>query len=403
MSIAELAIRTSALTQRVWLPNLRMNTGTILQSTDSSIALVHDYLLVLRGAERSFAAMADLYPDAPLYTLLYDERGTRERFANRSVTTSFLQRLGIRQEGFRKLLPLYPIAAERLPISGYDVVLSSSSAFAHGVRIGSDSIHVCYCYTPLRYAWFEQERALAEVPRPLRPALRATLARSRRWDRRVSERVTRYVAISKLSAERIARYLQRDAEIVYPPVEIDRFSPSTPEDFFLIVCELVRHKQVDVALEAARRAGKRVVVVGSGPDRERLKQQYADVATFEGRLNDDELARLYPRALAQIVPNVEEFGITAVEAQAAGRPVLAADGGGARETVVDNETGLFFPLGDISATAEAMREVNWTGFDQNRCRKQAEKFSVRVFQEGVVEQLRRAGADVPQLYTDNDV
>lgn len=341
--------------------------------------------------------MADRYPDAPVYTLLYDEVGTRRRFANHSVTPSFLQRLGVRQDDFRKLLPLFPFAAERLPVAEYDVVLSSSSAFAHGVRVGPGAIHVCYCYTPLRYAWFEQERALAEVSSLLRPALRAILARSRRWDRRVSEGVTRYVAISKLSAERIARYLQRDAEIVYPPVEIDRFSPSTPEDFFLIVCELVRHKQVDMALEAARRVGKRVVVVGSGPDRERLEQQYADVATFEGRLDDEELARLYARALAQVIPNVEEFGITAVEAQAAGRPVLAADGGGARETVVDNETGLFFPPGDVVSIAEAMREVNWNAFDVSRCRKQAEKFSIQAFQGGIVEQLRRAGVHALDL------
>jgi glycosyltransferase involved in cell wall biosynthesis len=374
-----------------------MHEATLSRGAHSSIALVHDYLLVLRGAERSFAAMADLYPDAPLYTLLYDEVGTRKRFASHSVTPSFLQRLGVRQDGFRKLLPLFPFAVERLPVSKYDVVLSSSSAFAHGVRVGPGALHVCYCYTPLRYAWFEQERALAEVSPALRPALKAALARSRQWDRRVSKYVTRYVAISKLSAERIARYLQREAEIVYPPVEIDRFSSSTPEDFFLIVCELVRHKQVDVALEAARRVGKRVVVVGMGPDRERLKQQYADVATFEGRLDDDELARLYARALAQVIPNVEEFGITAVEAQAAGRPVLAADGGGARETVIDNKTGLFFPPGDISAIAEAMREVEWTGFDPDRCREQAEKFSVQTFQKGIIEQLRRAGVRDPAL------
>jgi glycosyltransferase involved in cell wall biosynthesis len=374
-----------------------MHAARISPDADSSIALVHDYLLVLRGAERSFAAMADRYPDAPIYTLLYDEAGTRGRFADHLVTSSFLQRLGVRQDGFRKLLPLFPLAVERLPVSEYDVVLSSSSAFAHGVRVGAEAIHVCYCYTPLRYAWFEQERALAEISPVLRPALRAALARSRRWDRRVSQRVTRYVAISKLSAERIARYLHRDAEIVYPPVEIERFSSSAPEDFFLIVCELVRHKQVDVALEAARRAGKRVIVVGTGPDRERLEQQYADVATFEGRLEDDELTRLYSRALAQVIPNVEEFGITAVEAQAAGRPVLAADAGGARETVIGDETGLFFPPGDIAAIAEAMREVDWTAFDSSRCRRQAEKFSVKAFQEGIVEQLHRAGAPAPCL------
>jgi glycosyltransferase involved in cell wall biosynthesis len=359
----------------------------------NTIGLVHDYLLVLRGAERSFAAMADRFPGAPLYTLLYDEQGTNGRFADHAVTTSYLQRLTLRQEGFRKLLPLFPGAAERLPVSGCDVVLSSSSAFAHGVRARPDAIHVCYCYTPLRYAWFEQERALAEVSGPLRPLLRATLAHCRSWDRRVSKRVTRYVAISELSRERIARYLGREAEVVYPPVEIDRFTPGQPEDFFLVVCELVRHKQVDVALEAARRAGVRVVVVGSGPERERLSALYADVARFEGRLGDDELAALYARALAVLIPNVEEFGITAVEAQAAGRPVLAADAGGARETVVSGVTGMHFAPGDVNAIAEAMREIDWTRFDAHRCRAQAERFSVSAFQDGLVEQLRRAGVD----------
>ncbi len=360
----------------------------------TTTGLVHDYLLVLRGAERSFAAMADRFPDAPLYTLLYDEAGTKGRFAGRPITTSYLQRLTIRQDGFRKLLPLFPGAAERLPVGDCDVVLSSSSAFAHGVKAGPDAVHVCYCYTPLRYAWFEQERALAEVRAPLRPLLRATLARCRSWDRRVSQRVTRYVAISELSRERIARYLERDAEIVYPPVEIDRFTPGQPEDFFLIVCELVRHKQVDVALEAARRAGASVVVVGSGPDHERLATQYGDVARFVGRLDDHEIAALYARALAVLIPNVEEFGMTAVEAQASGRPVLAADAGGARETVIPGVTGTLFAPGSIDAAAEAMREVDWTRFDTRRCRAQAERFSVPAFQDGIVEQLRRAGASV---------
>lgn len=360
----------------------------------TAIGLVHDYLLVLRGAERSFAAMADRFPAAPLYTLLYDAQGTHGRFSGHPITTSYLQRLTIRQQGFRKLLPLFAGAVERLPVSECDVVLSSSSAFAHGVRARPDATHVCYCYTPLRYAWFEQERALAEVGAPLRPLLRATLARCRSWDRRVSKRVTRYVAISELSRERIARYLGRDAEVVHPPVEVDRFTPGEPEDFFLVVCELVRHKQVDVALEAARRAGVRVVVVGAGPERERLGALYGDVAHFEGRLGDDELAALYPRALALLIPNVEEFGITAVEAQAAGRPVLAAGAGGARETVVSGVTGAHFAPGVVDEIAQAMRDVDWTRFDAQRCRAQAERFSVGAFQDAIVEQLRRAGGDV---------
>lgn len=369
------------------------------------IGLVHDYLLVLRGAERSFAAMADRFPGAPLYTLLYDEDGTQGRFADHAITTSYLQRLRIGQDGFRRLLPLFARAAERLPVSECDVVLSSSSAFAHGVHARRDAIHVCYCYTPLRYAWFEQERALSEVNAALRPVLRATLARCRSWDRRVSQDVTRYVAISELSRKRIAKYLERDAEVVYPPVEIDRFAPGDVEDFFLVVCELVRHKQVEVALQAARRAGATVVVVGSGPDSDRLRGLYSDVARFEGRLSDEDLAALYARALAVLIPNVEEFGITAVEAQASGRPVLAADAGGARETVIPGVTGTLFEAGNVDALAEAMRHVDWTRFDPVRCRAQAERFSVRAFQDGIVEQMRRAGAVVDDrtLPSDADV
>ncbi len=357
----------------------------------TSVGLVHDYLLVLRGAERSFAAIADSYPGAPIYTLLYDEQGTSGRFAGHEVTTSYLQRLGVRQDGFRRLLPLFPHAIGRLPTDGHDVIVSSSSAFAHGVPTGSSAAHICYCYTPFRYAWFEEDRALAEVPAILRAPLRAALARSRSWDRKVSRDVTRYVAISELSRERIARYLKRDSEIVHPPVETTRFTPGEPEDEFLVVCELVRHKRVDVALAAAAKAGVRVKVVGSGPDRERLESQYGGhVASFLGRVGDDELVELHARSLALLLPNVEEFGIAAVEAQAAGRPVLAADAGGARETVLEGETGVRVPTDDVDAFSEALRHTDWRAFDPARCVSQADTFSVAAFQRRMLEQVERA-------------
>jgi len=357
-----------------------------------SVALAHDYLLVMRGAERTFAAMADCYPQAPIYTLLYDERTTGERFAGHPITTSRLQRLGIRQEGFRRLLPLFPAAAERLPVGEHDVVVSSSSAFAHGVRHRADAVHVCYCHSPFRYAWFEQERALRETPRPLHWALRGALARSRRWDRRAATRVTRYIANSELSKERIARYLERDSVVIHPPVEIERFSVGTPQDRFLIVCELVRHKRVDVALRAARRAGRKVRVVGVGPELERLRAEFSDTAEFLGRVDDGPLAELHREALATIVPNVEEFGIVAVEAQASGRPVLAVDAGGTRETVVDGETGVLVPPDDEDALAEAMRETDWTAFSPARARAQAERFSTAVFQRRLVAEVDRVVA-----------
>jgi Glycosyltransferase Family 4 len=173
------------------------------------VALAHDYLLVMRGAERTFAAIADLYNDAPIFTLLYDEAGTSERFAGRSITTSPLQRLGAGQSSFRRLLPLYPWAVERLRPSECDVVLSSSSAFAHGIQVPEGAVHICYCHAPFRYAWYEEARALHETSAPLRPLLRLQLRRMRKWDLRASQRVDAYIANSQLTHERIKRYYDR--------------------------------------------------------------------------------------------------------------------------------------------------------------------------------------------------
>ena len=347
----------------------------------SSTALVHDYLLVMRGAERTFAAISDCWPDAPIFTLLYDRDGTNGAFAARSIHTSYLQRLPLRQSSFRLMLPLFPRAAERLPVSEYDLVVSSTSAFAHGVIARPEAMHVAYCYTPLRYAWHERERGLAEAPRALRPALGRILERVRAWDLAAARRVTHYIAISELSRQRIQDFYGRDATIVHPPVAVERFSVGEPEDFFLVVSELVRHKRIDNALAAARRAGKPIKVVGGGPELSRLRREYGDRATFLGRRSDSELADLSQRAIALVVPNVEEFGIAAVEAQAAGRPVLAADAGGARETVVPGQTGVLVPPEDIDALAEGMAETDWGGFDPQAIRQHARRFSTEAFKQ----------------------
>jgi len=343
------------------------------------VALVHDYLLVMRGAERTFAAIAELYARAPIFTLLYDERGTSGRFSGRAITTSPLGRLGVGQENFRRLLPLYPWAVERLHLPSSDVVLSSSSAFAHGVRVPEGAVHICYCYTPFRYAWYEEERALGETPRPLRPLLRSQLRRIRRWDLAASHRVDAYVAISELSRERIKRYYGRDAPVIHPPVETQRFSPGTPGESLLVVSEIVRHKRLHVALEAARRAHAPIQVVGSGPDHAALSHAYPE-AEFLGRASDEELALLYASARAVVLPSMEEFGITAVEAQAAGRPVIAARAGGAIETVLDGETGRLATLDDVDSFARAIDTIDDLDFDPARAVANAERFSVAAFQ-----------------------
>src|SRR5271165_580235 len=352
------------------------------------VVLVHDYLLVMRGAERTFAAIAELYEAAPIFTLLYDELGTDGRFAGHSLTTSPLQRLGVGQSNFRRLLALYPWAIGRLALPTCEVVLSSSSAFAHGVRVPSGAVHVCYCYTPFRYAWYEEDRALEEVAPALRGLLRRELARIRRWDLAASRRVDAYIAISELSRERIKRYYGRDSVVIHPPVETQRFQPGEPGESLLVVSELVRHKRLDVALEAARRARMPIRVVGSGPDSAALSSAYPE-AEFLGRASDEELAELYAGARAVVMPSMEEFGIVAVEAQAAGRPVIAAAAGGALETVLDGQTGRLARLGDVESIVQAMRSLDSLAFDPARAVANAERFSVATFKRRLSEEVER--------------
>ena len=254
------------------------------------------------------------------------------RFASREVHTSYLQRLGVRQRGFRRLLPLYPRAVERLPVSGHDVVLSSSSAFAHGVRPKRRRRSTSVTATArsgthgTRTSW-RCERRPPSRGRWCGACWTASAAGTSGGGRRV----THYIANSEITRERIHACYGRDANVIHPPVEIGWLEPGTPEDFFLVVTELAPHKRVHIALEAARLAGKRIKVVGAGPELARLRSTFGDSAEFLGRVSrPSELARLYPRALALVVPNVEEFGIAAVEAQAAGRPVVAVDAGGTR-------------------------------------------------------------------------
>jgi glycosyltransferase involved in cell wall biosynthesis len=361
---------------------------THIDTAREDVVLAHDYLLVMRGAERTFAALAEEYRDAPIFTLLYDEPGTLGRFAGRSITTSLLQHLGAGQATFRRLLPLYPLAVERLKLPAAEVVLSSSSAFAHGIHVPQGAVHVCYCHAPFRYAWYEQARALSEVAPPLRPLMRLLLARMRRWDLSASARVDSYVANSRLTSERIKRFYRRDSTIIHPPVETHRFAPGEPGDWLLVVSELVRHKRVHVALEAAKRAGAPIRIVGSGPEYAALSAAYPQ-AQFLGRAGDEEIAELYAGARAVVVPSMEEFGITAVEAQAAGRPVIAVAAGGALETVIEGQTGRLAALDDVESFAQAIRGIDELEFDPARAAENATRFSVAEFRRRISLHVKR--------------
>jgi glycosyltransferase involved in cell wall biosynthesis len=371
-----------------------------IEEQNRGVALVHDYLVFLRGAERTFAAIAGLWPDAPIYTVAYSNRATEGRFAGREIHSSWLRWLRPRRPTLPFLLPLYRRAVEGLDLAGHPLVVSSSFSFAHGVRADPAAVHVCYCHTPFRYAWHEREAALAGAPRPVRRPLARTLAAIRDWDTRASARVTRYVANSRVTQRRIERFYEREADVVHPPVDIERFQPLASRDVgehLLLVGELVAHKRPAVALEAARRAGRPIKVVGGGPELRRLRARYGDRAEFLGRVGDAELSRLYAEALAVVVPGVEEFGIVSVESQAAGRPVIALAASGAAECVAHGETGVLLDRADADAFAEAIREVDLRAFDPGTVRANAERFSVPRFQEAfrnAVAQSVDAGSSV---------
>jgi glycosyltransferase involved in cell wall biosynthesis len=348
------------------------------------VALIHDFLLDVRGAERVFAALCELYPDADLFTAVYDPRGTEGWFAHRKVNTSFLQRLRPTAKTFRGLLPLYPYAMEALDLSGYDVVISSSSAWAHGVLVDPEAVHVCYCHNPFRYAWNARETTLARHDPLTRAALAVILKRWRQWDFIAAQRVDRYIANSTMTARRINRYFNRDAQVLHPPVDTARFTPTEDvgEDY-VVLSELMEHKRIDLAIRAFNRLGLPLIVVGDGPDARRLRRLAGPTVRFAGFLDDPHVATLLSRARALVVPATEEFGIAAAEAQAAGRPVIALREGGALETVIEGVNGTFFDQPSVDALAEAVHGFDPMAIDPAACMRSAERFDVKHFSRGM--------------------
>src|SRR3990170_2904861 len=231
----------------------------------SRVALIHDFLLDLRGAERVFAAICDAWPEADVFTTVYDEAGTEGRFADRNIRTSFLQRLRPTSRTFRPLLPFYPHAVESFDLRGYDTVISSSSAWAHGVLVDPGAVHVCYCHNPFRYAWTEREATLRARGPLVRPALRLLLNRWRQWDWIAAQRVDRYVANSHLTAARVQRYFGRESTVLHPPVETGRFHPALVGEHYMVLAELMAHKRIDVAVRAFNILRRPLLVVGDGP------------------------------------------------------------------------------------------------------------------------------------------
>ena len=365
------------------------------------IALVHDWLTGMRGGERVLHQLALAYPNADLYTLIHLPGATTAAIDRLSIHTSPLSRLPGVARHYRKLLPLFPWAIERFRLEGYDLVLSVSHAVAKGVRVGPGVPHFCYCLTPMRYVW---DQADAYLGQGFRRALGAPLAGYlRRWDRRTStpERVTQFIAISQAVAQRIGRHYQRTAPVIHPPVDVDRIRPGygKREDFYLLVGGFVPYKQETLALAAFRELGARLVVAGDGPTRRRIERDAPANVHFTGRVSDAELAELYARCRALVYPQEEDFGIVAVEAQAAATPVIAFGRGGAAETVVpinrsrdSAPTGVWFDEPTPAALLEAIRcfESVESSFDRKEIRLNAERFSAERFHKQITAVIEAA-------------
>jgi glycosyltransferase involved in cell wall biosynthesis len=344
------------------------------------VALVHDWLVTLGGADRVLLALHALFPQAPVYTTVFDPSRLPGAFAALDVRPSWLQRLPRRDGWHRWLVPLMPLAVRAFDLRGYDLVISSSHACAKGVAVPPGATHICYCYTPMRYAWDQRDAYLAAFPRPLRPAARATLRWLRRWDAATAASVHHFVAISHFVAERIRRYYGRPAAVIFPPVDTDFFTPGgDAEDFLLAAGRLVPYKRLDLAVEAATRLRRRLIVVGDGPERARLQALAGPTVEFVGEVPDEVLRDYYRRCRALVFPGVEDFGLVPVEAQACGRPVIAYAAGGALETVREGATGLFFRAQTPEAVIEAVRAAERTAFDAQAIRRHAERFSTQAF------------------------
>jgi glycosyltransferase involved in cell wall biosynthesis len=360
------------------------------------VALVHDFLLDVRGAERVFLELCKMWPQADVYTAVYDEDGTEGRFSDRAVHTSFLQRLRPTARTFRPLLPFYPAAIESFDLTGYDLVVSSSSAWAHGVLCGEVSTHLSYCHNPFRYAWNDHRRTIARQQNPItRLLLDQALMRWRQWDRIAAQRTDRYVANSGTTQARIRAYFRRESAIVHPPVDTRRFWPGRVGDYYAVVSELMPHKEIEIAVEAFNTLRLPLIVVGDGPDARRLRRLAGPTVEFVGRLSDDAVAEVLRGARALIMTAVEEFGIACVEAQASGRPVIARRGGGALETVNDDLTGCFWS-GGVAELAQTVREYDTEAVDPQVCAANAARFDASVFRRRMLEEVQVAYARAPE-------
>lgn len=351
------------------------------------VALVCSWLNQYGGAERVLEVMHELFPDAPIYTSMFEPKAMPPAYRAWQIRTSFMQRLPFARRHHQFFLPFYPLAFEQMDLTDYDVVISNTSGFAHAVITRPDACHICYCLTPARFLWNYTHYASREaMGRTAQNLLAPLISLLRMWDSAASNRVDHFVAISQAVSSRIKKFYRRDSTIVYPPVDTSDYRPGDDcDNFFLVVSRLVPYKRIELAIQACTELGLPLKVVGDGRYRPALQKLAGPSVEFLGRVDDATVKQLYARCQAHIFPGEEDFGLTPLEAQASGRPVVAFAGGGALETVIEGVTGAFFQEPTAASLAEILRNFRAGDYDSQRIRAHAKEFDVASFKTQLTE------------------
>jgi glycosyltransferase involved in cell wall biosynthesis len=371
----------------------------------AGIAVFHDNFAQMGGAERVAEALVTALPDAELHTTLAARAKLIPALRQRPMHTTWMQRLPSPGRYYRHYFLLYPFAVEGVDLRDYDLVISSDFGYAKGVRTRRDAVHVCYCYTPMRWVWRHDDYVSRERFGPgQRLVMSAVLPWLRRWDLRASRRPDFYVTTSRVVADRIARCYGRRAVVIPPPIDVDRFAlAETPGDGYLIVARLVAYKRIDLAIDACTRLGRPLTIIGDGPDRARLESLAGPTVRLLGRQSDEAVTAAFAGCRALLFPGEEDFGLAPLEANAAGRPVVAWRGGGATETVIDGETGVFFDQPTAAALAGAIERLEGMAWSPARLRAHAATYDRPVFVRRMRDFLRSVTprADVRELLADH--
>lgn len=355
------------------------------------LAIVHDWLTNMGGAEQIIINFKEIYPDAPIYTTFYNPNNLDEKLKNIDVRTSFLQKNKM-ITNHKKYFPLMPLAFENFNLNEYDIVLSSSTCCAKGVLTSSDAIHICYCNTPMRYAWETRDDYIEGVGKIKRRLIKVLLHYMRIWDTVSSNRVDYFIANSTAVQKRIKKHYGRESVVINPPVRCKLFDISENDgDYYFIVSRLVKYKRYDLAVQACSELGKKLIIIGEGPEKEKLEKMANENVIFLGKQSDEIVKKYMSECRALLFPGEEDFGIVPVEAQACGRPVIAYGKGGVLDTVINEKTGLLFKEQTVDSLKEAILKFESMKFNKIEIRKHALQFDEEIFKNKIREYIEKVG------------